>query len=52
MDSVAASAAEVVPLSVLGKVTGELREADVTAAAMEIEVLVTTVNPLAEADSV
>jgi hypothetical protein len=51
-DNVAAIAAEVVPLNVLGKVTGVLSEADVAAAAMEIEVLVAAVNPLADADRV
>jgi hypothetical protein len=52
LERVAAIAAEVVPLGVLGKVTGELREADVAPEAIEIELLVTAINPLADADSV
>jgi len=52
LDSVATNAEEVVPVGVLGKATGVLREADVAAAPMEIELLTAVVNPLAVADSV
>jgi hypothetical protein len=52
LDSVAASADEVVPVGVLGNVSGELSEADDAAAPMEIELLVTAINPMADADSV
>ena len=52
-DNVAASADEVVPLSVLGKVTGELSDATgADPALIEIELLLTAVNPVATADSV
>jgi hypothetical protein len=53
LDSVDASAAEVVPVTVLGKDSGEVSEATGAGAArMEIELLVTAVNPLATADNV
>jgi hypothetical protein len=53
LDNVANSAVEVVPVSVFGKVSGELSEATgVVAAPMEIELLVTAANPLATADNV
>ena len=53
VESVAASADEVVPTAVLGKLTGELSEATgADAALMEIEVLVTGVSPVATAESV
>ena len=52
-ESVAANADEVVPLSVLGKVTGELSDATgADPALIEIELLLTAVNPVATADSV
>ena len=52
-DNVAASADEVVPLSVLGKVTGELSDATgADPALIEIELLLAAVNPVATADSV
>ena len=52
-ESVAATADEVVPLSVLGKVTGELSDATgADPALIEIELLLTAVNPVATADSV
>jgi len=52
LDRVATRADEVVPAGVLGKVTGELREALPGAAPMVIELLVTAANPLADAESV
>ena len=52
-ESVAANADEVVPLSVLGKVTGELSDATgADPALIEIELLLAAVNPVATADSV
>ncbi len=52
-DNVAASADEVVPLSVLGKVTGELSDATgADPALIEIELLLAAVNPVATADRV
>ena len=52
-ESVAASADEVVPASVLGKATGELSEAPgAEPVLMVIELLLTAVNPVATADSV
>ena len=53
LESVAASAEDVVPESVLGKASGELSEAPgAVPLLMVIELLLTAVNPVATADSV